>query len=157
MPFSVAKALSPSTVTTTSDFRLPPPTRTRLLLPQPDASTMPKPNIRPPTTADSHSSRGAAYTLLAASTQPRPTIALKPAMATAIASTHMRRRVKSRMLTMSASAPIVQKCVRCAIAPKATDSAKADHRTSVVSEAGSGAVMAELSLRRAGRDIGECE
>ena len=44
-----------------------------------------------------------------------------------------------------------------AIAPKATDSAKADHRTSVVSEAGSGAVMAELSLRRAGRDIGECE
>ena len=59
-PFSVAKALRPSTVKTTSDFRLPPPRRTSARLPQPDASTMPKPNIAPPTSIDSHIRRGAA-------------------------------------------------------------------------------------------------
>ena len=58
MPRSVAKADIPSTSTTTSDFRLPPPTRTRLLLPHPDASTMPKPNIAPPIKVDSQSTRG---------------------------------------------------------------------------------------------------
>jgi hypothetical protein len=157
MPFIVANALRPSSSTTTSDFRLPPPTRTRLLLPQPDASTMPKPNISPPTTDDSHSTRGPPYRLLPASTQPMPTIALKPAVATAIASTHMRRRVKSPMLTMSASAPIVQKCVLCAIAPKASASAKADQSTRVVSEAGSGVVMRELSPPAVAPDIGGCE
>ncbi len=60
MPRIVANAEMPSTSNTTSDFRLPPPRRTRLLLPQPDASTMPKPNIVPPTMLDSHSNCGAA-------------------------------------------------------------------------------------------------
>ncbi len=60
MPRNVAKAATPSTTKTTSDLRLPPPMRTSVLLPQPDASTMPKPNIRPPTMADSQVRRGAA-------------------------------------------------------------------------------------------------
>ena len=34
--------------------------RTSVLLPQPDASTMPKPNIAPPTSADSQMNRGPA-------------------------------------------------------------------------------------------------
>ena len=66
---------------------------------------------------------------VAASTQPSATIALKPSIATPIASTHMRMRVQSPMLTMSATAPMVQKCVRWAIAPNSTASAKAPHST----------------------------
>ena len=38
---------------TTSDFRLPPPTRISVLLPQPEPSVIPTPNSRPPTIADS--------------------------------------------------------------------------------------------------------
>jgi hypothetical protein len=45
---------------TTSDFRLPAPIRTSVLLPHPDASTMPKPNISPPTSDDSQFSRAEA-------------------------------------------------------------------------------------------------
>jgi hypothetical protein len=60
MPRSVANAARPSTMKTTSDFRLPPPMRTSVLLPQPDASTMPKPNSRPPAMAESQFRRGAA-------------------------------------------------------------------------------------------------
>ena len=70
--------------------------------------------------------------LSAASIQPAPTMALKPIMATAMASTHMRMRVQSPRLTMSATAPMVQKWVRCAMAPKATASAKAAHSTVAV-------------------------
>jgi hypothetical protein len=51
-------------------------------------------------------------------------MALKPIMATPIASAHMRMRDQSPMVTMSATAPMVQKCVRCAMAPKTTASAK---------------------------------
>ena len=54
---------------------------------------------------------------------------LKPIIATPMASSHMRMRVQSPMLTMSATAPMVQKCVRCAIAPKAAASANAAHST----------------------------
>ena len=36
------------------DFRLPAPARISVLLPQPDASVMPKPNRKPPTRCDSH-------------------------------------------------------------------------------------------------------
>ena len=57
-PRSVAKAATPSTNSTTSDFRLPPPTRTSVLLPQPEASTMPKPNISPPTSVRQPQQRG---------------------------------------------------------------------------------------------------
>ena len=41
MPFMVAKALMPITTNTTNELRLPPPIRTKALLPQPDAMTMP--------------------------------------------------------------------------------------------------------------------
>ncbi len=58
MPRMVAKAAMPSARNTTTDFRLPPPMRTSVLLPQPDASTMPKPNSAPPTRADSQIQRG---------------------------------------------------------------------------------------------------
>ena len=75
MPRSVANAARPSTRSTTSDFRLPPPMRTSVLLPQPEASTMPKPNIRPPTTSDSQISRGAGVDATwPASTQPSATM-----------------------------------------------------------------------------------
>ena len=59
-------------------------------------------------------------------------MALKPIIATPMASTHMRMRVQSPRLTMSATAPMVQKWVRCAMAPKATASAKAAHSTLAV-------------------------
>ena len=57
MPLSVAKAARPMTMKTTKDFKLPAPTRTSVLLPQPDASTMPKPNSKPPTNADNQRKR----------------------------------------------------------------------------------------------------
>ncbi|MNQ33615.1 hypothetical protein D3C85_470490 [compost metagenome] len=53
MPFSVAKADTPMSTSTTSALRLPPPRRTSVLLPQPEDSTMPTPNSRPPTSAAS--------------------------------------------------------------------------------------------------------
>ena len=53
-PFSVMYAATASTISTTSDFRLPAPRRISVLLPQPDASVMPTPNSNPPTTCDSH-------------------------------------------------------------------------------------------------------
>ncbi|MCY1229808.1 hypothetical protein D9M72_421960 [compost metagenome] len=55
-PRSVMYADSPRNTNTTSDFRLPAPMRTSVLLPHPDASTMPKPNISPPASADSQPS-----------------------------------------------------------------------------------------------------
>ena len=58
MPFKVAKAEMASTRNTTSDFRLPPPMRTSVLLPQPEASTMPKPNSAPPVRAESQTNFG---------------------------------------------------------------------------------------------------
>ncbi len=129
MPLSVANAATPSTTKTTTDFKLPPPMRTSVLLPQPDASTMPKPNIAPPTSADSHMKRAPPYRLLDASTQPSATMALKAIIATPMAMTHMRMRVQSPMLTMSATAPMVQKWVRWAMAPNRTESANAAHNT----------------------------
>jgi hypothetical protein len=57
---------------------------------------------------------------LPASSQPSAAIVLKPIIATPIASTHMRMRAQSPIVTMSATAPMVQKCVRCEIAPNTT-------------------------------------
>ena len=51
------------------------------------------------------------------------------AIATPIASTHIRMRVQSPKVTMSATAPMVQKWVRWAIAPNATDKVRAAHST----------------------------
>ena len=125
----MAKAATPITINTISDFKLPPPSRTRVLLPQPDDSTMPKPNINPPTTADNHSKRLDAYSVLLGSIWPVATKAAKPSMATATAKPHWRIRVQSPMFTTSLTAPMVQKWVRWAMAPKMADKIKAAHNT----------------------------
>ena len=54
---------------------------------------------------------------------------LKPNMATPMARAHMRMRLQSPMLTMSATAPMVQKWVRWAMAPKTAAKKKAAQRT----------------------------
>ncbi|GIX25872.1 MAG: hypothetical protein KatS3mg122_3103 [Caldimonas sp.] len=54
---------------------------------------------------------------------------LKPMMATPMAMTHMRMRLQSPIVTMSDTAPMVQKWVRCAMAPKRAASTKAAHST----------------------------
>ena len=53
-PRSVIYAEMPRNTYTTSDLRLPPPTRIRVLLPQPEPSVMPIPKSAPPTTNESH-------------------------------------------------------------------------------------------------------
>jgi len=73
---------------------------------------------------------------------------LKPATATAIASTHMRMRVQSPMLTMSAMAPMVQKFVFWARAPKTIAQAKLLHNTALASVSGSIVAVVMLSRRR---------
>ena len=70
--------------------------------------------------------------LSCASTQPRPTIALKASTATPMAIDHIRIRPQSPMLTMSATAPMVQKWVRCATAPNTSASANANQSTCAV-------------------------
>ena len=52
-PFSVMKPEIPMKTKTISDFRLPPPMRISVLLPQPEPSVMPNPNRNPPTTSES--------------------------------------------------------------------------------------------------------
>ena len=79
---------------------------------------MPKPKSRPPSSTEAQARCGPAYRLLPASSQPSATMALKPRMATAMASTHMRMRVQSPMVTMSDTAPMVQKWVLLPTAPK---------------------------------------
>ena len=44
----------PMKTRTISDLRLPPPMRIKVLLPQPEASVMPKPKMKPPTSVDIH-------------------------------------------------------------------------------------------------------
>jgi hypothetical protein len=56
-PFSVMYAEIAKNASTTSDFRLPPPRRISVLLPQPEPSVMPKPNRKPPTASDSQAIR----------------------------------------------------------------------------------------------------
>ncbi len=52
-----------------------------------------------------------------------------PIIATPIASAHIRSRLQSPMLTASDTAPIVQKCVRCRIAPNRNVRANVAHST----------------------------
>src|SRR6266516_85078 len=68
-----------------------------------------------------------------------------PAVATAIASSHIRMRFQSPMLTTSDTAPMVQKCVLLPTAPKRKASANPPHTTAEASVAGLDAVTA---LRR---------
>jgi hypothetical protein len=49
-----------STISTTSDLRLPLPKRISERLPQPEAMVIPTPNRKPPTVLDSHSRLGVA-------------------------------------------------------------------------------------------------
>jgi hypothetical protein len=58
-------------------------------------------------------------------------IVCAPMMATAIASTHMRIRDQSFMLTMSETAPSVQNCVRAEIAPRTKATTNESHATVV--------------------------
>src|SRR4030095_9292919 len=68
--------------------------------------------------------------VLAVSISPVATRTPVPAMATAIASTHIRMRLQSPKVAMSTTAPIVQKLTRLATAPKTKASAKARPATS---------------------------
>ncbi len=83
--------------------------RTRFLLAQPPASVMPTPKSSPPTSSDSHGSTGRANTAFDTSIRPAATSTAVPTMATATASSHIRMRPQWPMLTMSDSAPMVQK------------------------------------------------
>src|SRR6266852_1336232 len=74
--------------------------------------------------------------VLERSTSPASCRALAPAVATAMASSHMRMRFQSPMLTTSDTAPMVQKCVLLPTAPKRKASAKAPHTTAEASAAG---------------------
>src|SRR5882672_2040658 len=62
--------------------------------------------------------------------------ALAPAVATAMARSHMRMRFQSPMLTTSETAPMVQKCVLLPTAPKMKVRAKAPQTTAEASAAG---------------------
>jgi len=57
-PLRVANADTPMNTKTTHDLRLPVPMRIKVLLPQPEAKTIPTPNIVPPIRVDNHSHRG---------------------------------------------------------------------------------------------------
>src|SRR6266852_3057877 len=70
------------------------------------------------------------------STRPASCRALAPAVATAMASSHIRMRFQSPMLTTSETAPMVQKCVLLPTAPKMKVRAKAPQTTIVASAAG---------------------
>ncbi len=126
---------------TTTALRLPPPTRTSVLLPHPEARTMPKPNRAPPTAADSQSQRLPPWMVLAGSITPAKAITAKPAMATPIASPHWRMRVQSPMFTTSLTAPIVQKWVRWTMAPNRRERKKVAPSTWVPSAEISGDCM----------------
>src|SRR5258706_12561900 len=62
--------------------------------------------------------------------------ALAPAVATAMARSHMRMRFQAPMLTTSETAPMVQKCVLLPTAPKMNVRAKAPQTTAEASAAG---------------------
>jgi hypothetical protein len=63
------------------------------------------------------------------STTPVSVSALEPSSATAIASSHMRRRLVSPMFTQSDTAPMVQKLVLLPTAPKMKARTKAPSAT----------------------------
>ena len=71
-----------------------------------------------------------------------------PRIATAIASSHMRMRFQSPMLTMSDTAPMVQKLVLLATAPNTNASANAPHTTMAESAAGLAPLMICPSRKR---------
>src|SRR6185295_17462965 len=75
------------------------------------------------------------------STSPARCSALAPRMATPMASSHMRMRLRLPMLTQSDTAPMVQKLVLCPTAPNTNASRKAPRATL-------GAMAAAVSIRR---------
>src|SRR5258706_6686046 len=74
--------------------------------------------------------------VLERSTRPASCRALAPAVATAMASSHMRMRFQSPMLTTSDTASMVKKCVLLPTAPKMKVRAKAPQTTIEASAAG---------------------
>src|SRR5258707_1081535 len=74
--------------------------------------------------------------VLERSTRPASCRALAPAVATAMARSHMRMRFQSPMFTTSETAPMVQKCVLLPTAPKMKVRAKAPQTTAEASAAG---------------------
>jgi hypothetical protein len=128
-PLRVAKADTPMKTNTTHDLRLPVPIRIKVLLPQPEAKTMPMPNRVPPSKVDNHSHLVVWYRDCWGSIWPDQDSRAKPDMAVAITKAHWRMRDQSPMLITSLKAPMVQKWVRCAMAPNATESAKQIHST----------------------------
>ena len=80
---------------------------------------------------------------------PRIAAQVVPAMATAAASAHMRRRVQSPISRMSATAPMVQKLLRWAAAPNAAPIAKA---TQAMAGRARGVSMAGAGLSGSGWD-----
>ena len=129
-PRSVMYAAMPIITNTIHDFKFPAPARISVLLPQPDASVIPKPKRNPPTMAETQATRAPVKIDLFRSTLPVSTRIALPAMATAIASTHIRMRCQLPKFTMSAIAPIVQKLTRLATAPNTNASANASEATS---------------------------
>ena len=140
-PLSVANAQTPITTTTTSALRLPPPTRTRALLGQPDDSTMPKPKRAPPTSADNQIQRLAAYSVPAGSTRPAQASSPKPIVAVPAARPHCRMRVQSPMVATSLTAPMVQNPVFWTSAPNPRDTKKEAQSTCRVSRLSSSMVI----------------
>src|SRR5258706_1261981 len=74
--------------------------------------------------------------VLERSMRPASCSALAPAVATAMARSHMRMRFQSPMFTTSETAPMVQKCVLLPTAPKMKVRAKAPQTTAEASAAG---------------------
>src|SRR6187431_3092801 len=87
--------------------------------------------------------------LLAAAIQPRATIRLKPTIAVPRATPQRRSRVQSPMAARSATAPMVQKRVCWATAPKTTAMAKLSPRTRDVVPGSSASVTDDPHLQRA--------
>src|SRR5207237_1310853 len=79
-----------------------------------------------------------------------------PAVARAMASSHMRMRFQSPMLSTSDTVPMVQKCVLLPTAPKRKARAKAPHTTADASAAGLDAVTALRRNRAAGEPVRRC-
>src|SRR5437879_11306630 len=73
-----------------------------------------------------------------------------------MASSHMRMRFQSPMLTTSDTAPMVQKCVLLPTAPKRKASAKAPHTTAEASAAGLDAVTVRRRDTAAGEAVRRC-
>ena len=116
------------------DFRFPPPMRTSVLLPQPEASTIPKPNSVLPTIVDSHKNLLPVYMLFNGSIKPKYDISAKPTIATPMAKNHCFKRPQLDIIKISETAPMLQNPVFCITAPSKKVIAKVASKTDLLSE-----------------------